>query len=73
MAEHNLVNNHIEMALLDTISDLIRVVDENNQVVYYNHAMRLALEDQMYHVYDTEDYGFFDFKMTARCLSLIHI
>lgn len=69
MAEHNLVNNHIEMALLDTISDLIRVVDENNQVVYYNHAMRLALEDQMYHVYDTEDYGFFDFKMTARCLA----
>lgn len=50
MAEHNLLNNHIEMALLDTISDLIRVVDEDNQVVYYNHAMRLALEDQMYHV-----------------------
>ena len=59
MAEHNLLNNRIEMALLDTISDLIRVVNEDNQVVYYNQAMRLALEDQMYHAYDSDDYGFF--------------
>lgn len=69
MAEHNLLNNRIEMALLDTISDLIRVVNEDNQVVYYNQAMRLALEDQMYHAYDSDDYGFFDFRMTARCLA----
>ena len=69
MAEHNLLNNRIEMALLDTISDLIRVVNEDNQVVYYNQAMRLALEDQMYHAYDSDDYGFFDFRMTGRCLA----
>ena len=69
MAEHNLFTNRIVMALLDTISDLIRVFNEDNQVVYYNQAMRLALEDQMYHAYDSDDYGFFDFRMTARCLA----
>lgn len=48
---------------MDTMTDLIRVVDKDNRVVYYNHAMKQVLERN-----EGKATGHDDFRMTARCL-----
>lgn len=63
MNEREILSNKIEAKLLDTMTDLIRVVDKDNRVVYYNHAMKQVLEknEKKASVHD-------DLRMTARCL-----
>lgn len=70
MNQKNFLGEQIDTRLLDTVSDLIRVVNKDNDVVYYNQAMRIALENQMFRDNsDEDDPGFFDFRMTARCIA----
>ncbi|MDD7362582.1 MAG: SpoIIE family protein phosphatase [Peptoniphilus sp.] len=70
MKDRDLLYNQIDTRLLDTMSDLIRIVDEDNAIVYYNRAMRIALEDQMFRDHsEGEDGGFSDFRMTARSIA----
>ena len=69
MKDREILYKKIEIKRLDTMTDLIRVVDKDNRVVYYNHAMKQALEK----LEGTEDDeakgdGHADFRMTARCL-----
>ena len=66
MKDREILYREIEIRLLDTMTDLIRVVDKDNRVVYYNHAMEQAL-DKLEGAADDGD-GHADFRMTARSL-----
>ena len=69
MKDREILYKKIEIKLLDTMTDLIRVVDKDNRVVYYNHAMKQALE-KLEGTGGDEDRrdGHDDFRMTARSL-----
>lgn len=62
MRKSEIPSNIIETKLLDTMTDLIRVVDKDNRVVYYNHAMEKVLEK------NEGDGKHDDDRMTARAL-----
>ena len=66
MKDREILYREIEIRLFDTMTDLIRVVDKDNRVVYYNHAMEQAL-DKLEGATDDGD-GHADFRMTARSL-----
>lgn len=66
MKDREILYREIEIRLFDTMTDLIRVVDKDNRVVYYNHAMEQAL-DKLEGATDDGD-GHADFRMTARAL-----
>ncbi len=69
MKDREILNREIEIRLLDTMTDLIRVVDKDNRVVYYNHAMEQALDKLEGPEEDgKQGDGHADFRMTARAL-----
>lgn len=69
MKDREILNKEIDIRLLDTMTDLIRVVDKDNRVVYYNHAMEQALDKlEGSEERGKQGDGHADFRMTARCL-----
>ncbi|MFR9297257.1 MAG: hypothetical protein ACLVLI_06010, partial [Aedoeadaptatus pacaensis] len=69
MKDREILNREIEIRLLDTMTDLIRVVDKDNRVVYYNHAMEQALDKlEGSDEGGAQGDGHADFRMTARAL-----
>lgn len=69
MKDREILNREIEIRLLDTMTDLIRVVDKDNRVIYYNHAMEQALDKlEGSDEGGAQGDGHADFRMTARAL-----
>lgn len=73
MKDSDILSGQMDIKLLDTMSDLIRVVDENNEVIFVNEAMRRVQGMDIGLLCPAGDdgnpNGLCDFRMTARCLA----